>query len=146
MSKTSIWFWLVAILLVILFSCHSAGDKKPQYRELCHDTSKECINDKIHFYTLLLNSGKKHPVSAWKIQEMVRRESNYDPDAVGDLHIYCHIKGKKRQQVYSRGLVQISRCYHPEVSDKQAHDVDFSLCYLINEIGRGRGKQWSTYN
>lgn len=67
---------------------------------------------------------RKNGVNEKLAQYVVSRESQYNPNAKGDLHTKCPTTGKP---VLARGLTQITRCYHPEVSDAQAYDPNFNL-------------------
>lgn len=55
---------------------------------------------------------------------IVKNESHYNPNNVGDLNIICKRTG---EPVYARGLMQITRCYYPNVTDEQAFDPYFNL-------------------
>ena len=57
---------------------------------------------------------------------IVQNESRYIQNEVGDEDIICPMTGRP---VYARGLMQITRCYHPELSDSQAFDPDENLNY-----------------
>lgn len=45
----------------------------------------------------------------------------------------------------SRGYWQISRTYHPEVSDSCTHDLACSTDWSLNQILLGKAVEWSTY-
>lgn len=55
---------------------------------------------------------------------IVKNESQYNPELVGDMGITCKRTGKP---VRARGLVQITECYYPEVTDEQAFNPNFNL-------------------
>jgi hypothetical protein len=63
---------------------------------------------------------------------IVRHESQFNPLAKGD--------GDS-----SRGLWQISKIYHPEVSDADAFSVTSSTAWSLNRIRSGKANEWSTY-
>lgn len=67
---------------------------------------------------------KEYGVNDKLAHYVVENESQYDPNLVGDLHIKCPQTGKP---VRARGLVQITECYYPEVTDEQAFDPNFNL-------------------
>ncbi len=69
-------------------------------------------------------------------------ESGYQPRKIGDTDILCHNKRSPYdgQEVYARGVFQITRCYHPEVSDMQAFDPDFNISWGIHQIAQGEKK------
>jgi hypothetical protein len=57
-------------------------------------------------------------------------ESSMNPRALGD-------SGK------SRGLFQIHKGYHPEVTDEMAFDIEFATKWTIDMINKGEQHQWS---
>ena len=63
---------------------------------------------------------------------IVRHESQFNPRAKGDGEA-------------SRGLWQISKIYHPEVSDAEAFSVTSSTAWSLNRIRSGKANEWSTY-
>jgi hypothetical protein len=63
---------------------------------------------------------------------IVKHESEFNPRAKGD--------GES-----SRGLWQISRIYHPEVSDAAAFNVASSTEWSLARIRSGKVNEWSTY-
>lgn len=73
-----------------------------------------------------------YAVQADILKKVIACESRGNPYALGD-------KG------HSRGLVQISDIWHPEISDEEAYDPMFSIDYLASQIKRGRGHEWTCY-
>ncbi len=63
---------------------------------------------------------------------IVKHESHFNPRAKGDGEA-------------SRGLWQISRIYHPEVSDAMAFSVSSSTDWSLERIRSGKANEWSTY-
>jgi len=63
---------------------------------------------------------------------IVKHESEFNPRAKGDGEA-------------SRGLWQISRVYHPEVSDAVAFNVASSTEWSLERIRSGKANEWSTY-
>lgn len=63
---------------------------------------------------------------------IVKHESSFNPRARGDGDA-------------SRGLWQISKVYHPEVSDQQAFGVKTSTEWSLDRIRDGKVNEWSTY-
>jgi hypothetical protein len=63
---------------------------------------------------------------------IVKHESQFNPRAKGDGEA-------------SRGLWQISKIYHPEVSDAVAFDVASSTEWSLDRIRSGKVNEWSTY-
>ena len=63
---------------------------------------------------------------------IVKHESQFNPRAKGDGEA-------------SRGLWQISKIYHPEVSDAVAFNVKSSTEWSLGRIAAGKVNEWSTY-
>lgn len=63
---------------------------------------------------------------------IVKHESSFNPRAKGDGEA-------------SRGLWQISRIYHPEVSDAEAFNVVASTEWSLRRIRSGKVSEWSSY-
>jgi soluble lytic murein transglycosylase-like protein len=63
---------------------------------------------------------------------IVKHESSFNPRAKGDGEA-------------SRGLWQISKIYHPEVSDAMAFNVASSTEWSLERIRSGKVSEWSTY-
>lgn len=63
---------------------------------------------------------------------IVKHESSFNPQAKGDGEA-------------SRGLWQISKVYHPEVSDAAAFSVTSSTEWSLERIRKGKVSEWSTY-
>ena len=63
---------------------------------------------------------------------IVKHESSFNPRAKGDGEA-------------SRGLWQISKIYHPEVSDAMAFNVASSTEWSLERIRSGKVNEWSTY-
>lgn len=63
---------------------------------------------------------------------IVRHESQFNPRAKGDGEA-------------SRGLWQISKIYHPEVTDAIAFNMASSTEWSLGRIRAGKAYEWSTY-
>jgi hypothetical protein len=63
---------------------------------------------------------------------IVKHESSFNPHAKGDGEA-------------SRGLWQISKIYHPEVTDSAAFNVTSSTEWSLDRIRSGKVNEWSTY-
>jgi Transglycosylase SLT domain len=63
---------------------------------------------------------------------IVKHESQFNPRAKGDGEA-------------SRGLWQISKIYHPEVSDAVAFNAASSTEWSLGRIREGKAYEWSTY-
>jgi hypothetical protein len=83
---------------------------------------------KIYVQAQAVEYGVNPKLALW----IVKHESEFNPRARGDGEA-------------SRGLWQISRIYHPEVSDEAAFDVASSTAWSLERIRSGKVKEWSTY-
>jgi soluble lytic murein transglycosylase-like protein len=87
---------------------------------------EEYIKSRIGYYADL------YKISEEVMNVVIRCESGYDPNALGD--------GGE-----SRGLTQINKPAHPNISDEQAFDIEFSLNFLAENLSKGNGKMWTCY-
>jgi hypothetical protein len=83
---------------------------------------------KAYVQTHALEDGVNPKLALW----IVKHESQFNPRAKGDGEA-------------SRGLWQISRIYHPEVSDAVAFNVAWSTEWSLERIRSGKANEWSTY-
>lgn len=69
------------------------------------------------------------------------QESKWRNTTVGDEHLTCKRTGLP---IRSRGVWQINNCSHPEVTDEQAFDVEWSTHWAMRTIIEDGGcRQWS---
>ncbi len=81
----------------------------------------------------------------WVIKHIVDHESMASTTKIGDMTIICPVGINKGKPVRARGVIQITECYHPEITDEEAFDPNFSLNYLGSELSKGKCKaEWST--
>ena len=78
------------------------------------------------------SQASEHGVNPLLALWIVKHESQFNPRAKGDGEA-------------SRGLWQISRIYHPEVSDRVAFNVASSTEWSLERIRAGKVNEWSTY-
>jgi hypothetical protein len=83
---------------------------------------------KAYVQTEAVEHGVNPKLALW----IVKHESQFNPYAKGDGEA-------------SRGLWQISRIYHPEVSDAAAFSVVSSTQWSLERIRSGNVNEWSTY-
>lgn len=69
------------------------------------------------------------------------KESQWYNGAVGDGHLICKRTGKP---IRSRGVWQINNCAHPNITDEQAFDVEWSTHWAMKEIKKNGCGIWST--
>lgn len=85
------------------------------------------IDLKEKAYIKALNAG----VSWKKLNNLITFESSWNPNADNEE---------------DRGLVQISRTYHKEVTDEQAFNEDFALDWVIDVLKRGDESMYTVCN
>jgi Transglycosylase SLT domain len=83
---------------------------------------------KAYVQTEAVDHGVNPKLALW----IVKHESQFNPRAKGDGEA-------------SRGLWQISKIYHPEVSDAVAFNVASSTEWSLERIRSGKVNEWSTY-
>jgi hypothetical protein len=83
---------------------------------------------KAYVRTQAVKKGVDPQLALW----IVKHESSFNPHARGDGDA-------------SRGLWQISKVYHPEVSDDQAFGVATSTKWSLQRIHDGKVNEWSSY-
>jgi hypothetical protein len=83
---------------------------------------------KAYVRTEAVEHGVNPTLALW----IVKHESQFNPRAKGDGEA-------------SRGLWQISKIYHPEVSDAMAFNVRSSTEWSLERIRAGKANEWSTY-
>jgi hypothetical protein len=83
---------------------------------------------KAYVRTQAVEHGVDPRLALW----IVKHESSFNPRAKGDGEA-------------SRGLWQISRIYHPEVSDARAFNVATSTEWSLERIRSGKVNEWSSY-
>lgn len=97
-------------------------------------TAPRTIDDLINEYSL------KYGVSAPLMRQIVKAESSYNPQAVGDKTYFCK---RTRQVAPSYGLVQINVCFH-DVTIEQAFTPEFAIEFLARHLSQGKCYLWST--
>lgn len=75
---------------------------------------------------------KKAGVNPFKADWIVSHESQYGKNMKGD-------------DGNSRGVWQVSKIWHPEVSDACAYDLGCSTKWSLARIAAGHINEWSTY-
>lgn len=95
---------------------------------------------KLTVQQMVTKYAKENGVDLKLANFIVSRESHYNPNEVGDLDIKCNNPGTPYhgKPVYARGLMQITRCYYPEISDEQAFDPEFNLKFGMALVGKSR--------
>jgi hypothetical protein len=93
-----------------------------------HSERQSALAVRAYVQTQAMAHGVNPQLALW----IVKHESEFNPRAEGDGEA-------------SRGLWQISRIYHPEVSDAMAFNVASSTRWSLERIRSGKVNEWSTY-
>ena len=93
----------------------------------------------------LIKQAVAQNVPVERVLYIVKHESHFKKYAVGDKTIICPSGKYKGKKVYARGIFQITRCYHPEISDMQAFDVSFATQWALPLIKNKKQckRQWT---
>lgn len=97
---------------------------------LCN-IGQECLEKMVDRYA------EKYSVSAELAHYIAFNESGYNAQAKGDMNSICPTGKYEGEPVYARGVYQITKCYHPNVTDEQAFDAEFNIDYAMNLIAQG---------
>lgn len=76
----------------------------------------------------------RHGVDPDVMVAVAKCESNLNPQAVGDLSLGT-----------SRGLFQIHRPSHPDITDAQAFDPDWSSEWAARQFAAGNARWWTCW-
>jgi hypothetical protein len=102
---------------------------------------KESMEDKI----IRVAGGRKEIET--KLYNIVEGESSFNAEAIGDMDVICNFGPNKGKPVRARGIVQITECSHPEITDEQAFDPDWALTWAVGVIEKGdEWKEWTVCN
>lgn len=88
--------------------------------------------DKDSLTALAEDEADKYGLNESHFTKVIQCESNWNPKALGD-------------DGNSRGLVQISSIYHPEVTDTEAYDPTFAVHFTAEEWAAGHERSWSCF-
>ena len=83
------------------------------------------VEEKIKYYA------RKHQIDEQAFYNLAWCESRLDPLA---------------DNGHDRGILQINRKFHPNITDEMAFDVDWALDWGAKEIAEGRNSQWTCGN
>ncbi len=130
-------FLLAAYVLAILWTtvAYALTDRAADLPKLSAQTiSKEVatqlkrVNVQSYVHSAAKDAGVNPTVAEW----IVAHESSHRPGVTGDGGA-------------SRGLWQINKDWHPEVSDSCAYDVKCSTDWSLGRIRSGYSYEWSTW-
>ena len=140
MERPTHWFWkaLFVIYVVSIFwtsLAHAFEDRVtappiPAFSALSKVASNPQQRLKLRAY--VEGAAKTRGVNPQVADWIVTHESQHHPEATGD--------GGE-----SRGLWQINRAWHPEVSDACAYSIACSTDWSLERIRSGHIVEWSTW-
>jgi hypothetical protein len=139
-KRASHWFFTVVCALYVLAiiwtslayaaESRTTGNSIAGSRALLRTSSTS--GGRLHVRAYVQRSAKAVGVNPYVAEWIVSHESQHRPQATGD--------GGE-----SRGLWQINRIYHPEVSDRCAYDMECSTDWALQRILDGNANEWSTW-
>jgi hypothetical protein len=117
---------------VIIYRSHqtqlASRSRVPTNLLMLHGDRPNAQAVRAYVQTEAVEHGVNPKLALW----IVKHESQFNPYAKGDGEA-------------SRGLWQISKIYHPEVSDAAAFGVASSTQWSLERIRSGKVNEWSTY-
>lgn len=121
MIKTIITVLLLAITIKLdTANAVTVQDTLPEGK----NASTSVVMTKNEVKALIDKIAQEKAVSAGMLHYIVSNESQYNKDAVGDMNIICKRTGLP---VRARGILQITECYYPDISDECAFDIKCSF-------------------
>ena len=90
------------------------------------------LSEKEMLVIHIREESKKYNIDPIKLQKTLDCESSFNHNAKGD--------GGK-----SRGIAQIHKRWHPDVSDKQAFDPYWSISWAAKRFSEGHASEWTCY-
>jgi soluble lytic murein transglycosylase-like protein len=76
---------------------------------------------------------------------IAEHESHYKTNLEGDMNITCKVGVNKGKPVRARGIFQITQCYYPEFTDKQAFDPETNIRFAMDIIAKGKSTCMSQF-
>lgn len=85
----------------------------------------------------------EHGIATTTLFNLAMAESSLNPNAIGDMDSTCLVGANKGLPVRAKGLMQITQCYNPDITDEQAFNPDWALNWGADIIARGDA--WKTW-
>lgn len=104
----------------------------PSYKVEYKRVEAPIIVKKVSISDLIAQSADKYNVSEKTMHQVVKCESMYNPNAVGD--------GGK-----SFGLVQIYLPSNPTVTKEEALNPNYAIDFLAKGLSKGQGSKWTCF-
>ena len=140
METPTHWFWktlfVIYVLAIIFTSLADAFERRvtaspiPSRSVLSKVTSNP--QERLRLRAYVEGAARSRGVDPQVADWIVTHESQHHPEATGD--------GGE-----SRGLWQINKVWHPEVSDACAYNVSCSTDWSLERIRAGHIDEWSTW-
>ncbi|HVA94069.1 MAG TPA: transglycosylase SLT domain-containing protein [Candidatus Dormibacteraeota bacterium] len=146
MKKSNPWFHKILLtiyILAIVWTLRTHTARKPypveassipaaaapaSVRVISYPISRRRFAVRAYVQRAARTAGVNPRVAEW----IVTHESHQQPEATGD--------GGE-----SRGIWQINKAWHPEVSDACAYNVPCSTAWSLHRIRAGYADEWSTW-
>ena len=139
-KKSSHWFrntLICAYVLGIIWTSRSSAAEfrvagRPVRASIALLRGASVYHGPLAIRAYVQKAAKAEGVNPRIAEWIVSHESRHRPNAIGD--------GGE-----SRGLWQINKAWHPEVSDQCAYDVTCSTHWSLERIHSGYAHEWSTW-
>lgn len=105
-------------------------------KESSKSSKKEWTKEEARVYVLA--EAKKKGVWVEKIEFIASTEGHYNVRALGDMDLICKYGPNKGKPVRAKGAWQITDCGHPEITDEQAFDLEWSTEWSLNVIASSK--------
>lgn len=130
----------IALTLIIGFSTVEAEPSIAPEGQNLPIVTRNDINE------IITRKAFVYDISEEKLRYIIEKESQYDPKAIGDMDILCPTGINKGKPVRARGIIQITECYYPEITDECAFDVECSIDKMAILLKNDKTcySQWTT--
>jgi hypothetical protein len=138
------FFILTISCILIKFKCADASVDTHVPTIVTFSTKDSISSSSIKDY--LIDETKLFGLDTNVVIWIVSKESQFDPNKQGDDNICNNINSiNYKKRTVSRGLFQISSCYHPEISDACAYNIKCATQWSLQHMADGYINEWSTY-
>lgn len=135
------WILIALAVLALLTPLALASTTKYQAEPLEELTPLEAVaeEEELTIPEMIDKYADMYGVSRNLAHYIAKNESSYNPNAIGDLYITCKATSSPHygEAVYARGVYQITRCYHYNLTDAEAFDAETNIEYAMKLIAKG---------
>ena len=110
--------------MAIAYKAIQEGEITQKIKNAIQRIDNDDVVSENYVHSLVDIYANKYGVDNNLAHYIVSHESGYNPNAIGDLNVICKRTG---EPAYSRGLMQITRCYYSNITDEQAFNPEFNL-------------------